>query len=92
MTAGAKNWRARRKNVKLLFTSMKSTSRWCAFVTTSLALLTSIAHAHPGHFVLDYTAGVPHAGHGEQWGSIALAAILTAAVFVVCRVLRGQQT
>jgi len=48
-------------------------------------LLTSFAHAHPGHFVLDPNGGPLHAGHADQWITLLLSMALTTVLFVVSR-------
>ena len=64
---------------------MKLTSPLRAILVPILALLTSTGHAHPGHFVLDYTAGPPHPGHADQLSTLLLSIALTMLVFAFSR-------
>jgi hypothetical protein len=59
-------------------------------VAAVLALVTSMAHAHPGHSVFDPFAGPPHAGHADQWSSLLLSMILTALLLLVSRRFSGR--
>ena len=54
------------------------------------ALSPAIASAHPGHSVLDPTAGLPHAGHESELGTLLLATTLTVALFADARWLTSR--
>ena len=56
----------------------------------TLHLVGAQARAHPGHFVLDYSGGVPHAGHESELGILLISAALSAALFAAARWLRKR--
>lgn len=51
-----------------------------AFFTAVLALAPALALAHPGHSVLDVSAGPPHAGHEAEFALVLLALLALAAL------------
>ena len=55
------------------------------------ALSPAIASAHPGHSAFDPTAGLPHAGHESELGTLLLATALTVAVFASARWLAERR-
>ena len=50
-----------------------------------LALLPSLARAHPGHSAFDFTAGPPHPGHESELGTLLIATALTVALVAGAR-------
>ena len=67
--------------------NMKTTTLVCA----ALALAPVLAHGHPGHSVLDFTAGPPHAGHESEIGTLLVATALTVALFAGARWLTARR-
>ena len=53
--------------------------------------LANLASAHPGHFLLDFTAGPPHAGHESEIGTLLIATALTVALFAGARWLTTRR-
>lgn len=51
---------------------MKTTSPRIIALTAIAALAPAFAQAHPGHSALDFTAGMPHAGHEHELATIML--------------------
>ena len=51
----------------------------------------NLASAHPGHSVLDFTAGPPHAGHESEIGTLLIATALTLALFAGARLLTSRR-
>ena len=63
-------------------------------LTAALAALATTARpasAHPGHAVLDFTAGPPHAGHESELGTLLIATALTVALFAGARWLADRR-
>ena len=54
-------------------------------------LIPTLAQAHPGHSVLDFTAGPPHAGHESELGTLLIATVLTIALFAGARWLSERR-
>jgi len=46
----------------------------------ALALSPALAHAHPGHAVLDLSSGAPHPGHEAEIGTLLIGMLVLAAV------------
>ena len=51
-----------------------------AFFTAVLALVPALALAHPGHSVLEVSAGPPHAGHEAEFALVLLSLLALAAL------------
>ena len=51
----------------------------------------NLASAHPGHPVLDFTAGPPHAGHEAQIATLLVATALTVTLFAGARWLSNRR-
>jgi len=51
-----------------------------AFFAAVLALSPALALAHPGHSVLDVSAGPPHAGHEVEFGVLLISLLAIAAL------------
>ncbi|MCE9609982.1 MAG: hypothetical protein K8R23_07210 [Chthoniobacter sp.] len=51
-----------------------------AFFTAVLALSPALALAHPGHSVLDVSAGPPHAGHEAEFAVLLITLLAIAAL------------
>ncbi len=56
---------------------MKSNNLCQNALLFSLLLLPALAQAHPGHSILDMSAGAPHPGHETAWTSLLLFVALT---------------
>ena len=59
-------------------------------IAAAAVLTPAIASAHPGHSVLDFTAGSPHAGHEAEMGTLLIATALTVALFAGARWLAAR--
>ena len=62
-----------------------------ASIASSLLLVPALAHGHPGHSALDFTAGPPHAGHGSEIGTLLIATALTVTLFACARWLSERR-
>ena len=60
-------------------------------IAAAAVLSPAIASGHPGHSVLDFTAGSPHAGHESEIGTLLIATALTVALFAGARWLAGRR-
>ena len=60
-------------------------------IAAALASIPVLAQAHPGHSVLDFTAGPPHAGHESELGTLLIATALTVTLFAGARWLAGRR-
>ena len=62
-----------------------------ALISAALAVVPTLALAHPGHSALDFTAGSPHAGHESEIGTLLIATALTLALFAGARWLTARR-
>ena len=60
-------------------------------LAATAVLAPALASAHPGHSVFDPAAGLPHAGHQSELGTLLLATALTVAVFAGARWLAERR-